>query len=124
MKRKTYFVYILASRSLNFYVGLSSNLHQRVWQHRQKIFDGFSSRYRIVRLVYWESFDDVRNAIDREKQLKRWSRKKKIELIKRLNPTWIDLAEDWYNNADPSTLPSQRSGPARDGKPSLGEVKR
>jgi hypothetical protein len=64
--------------------------------------------------VYFENFDDVVNAIDRERQLKRWTRKKKIELVKGMNPTWIDLAADWYPNADPSTSPSRRSGSGDD----------
>lgn len=89
-------IYILASRSRTLYVGVTSNLHKRVWQHKNKVFDGFTSKYNIVRLVYFENYDDMRVAINREKQLKRWSRKKKLFLIEKLNPTWIDLSEEWY----------------------------
>ena len=102
-ERKTYAVYILASRSLNLYIGVTSNLHQRVWQHKNRVFGGFTEKYKINRLVYHETFDDVRNAIDREKQLKGWIRAKKIALIKTINPTWLDLSEGWYENAGPST---------------------
>jgi putative endonuclease len=94
---KKYFVYIMASRSLNFYVGLSSKLRQRVFQHKNGMFKGFTSRYRVDRLVYWESYQDVAKAIDRERQLKRWTRAKKIELIKTTNPTWQDLSEGWFD---------------------------
>jgi len=93
----------MASRSLNFYIGMSSNLYQRVWQHKHHIFKGFTAKYRIERLVYYETFDDVIQAIAREKQLKGWSRVKKIALIKTINPTWLDLSEEWYGNAGPST---------------------
>ncbi len=89
-------IYILASRSRTLYVGVTSKLHKRVWQHKDKVFDGFTAKYNIDRLVYFENYDDMRVAINREKQLKRWSRKKKLFLIEKLNPTWIDLAEEWY----------------------------
>jgi len=75
---------------------VTSNLNRRVWQHKTKAFDGFTSQYNIDRLVYFENYDDMRVAINREKQLKRWRRDKKLALIERLNPCWIDLAEDWY----------------------------
>ena len=101
--RKTYTAYILASRSLNFYIGVTSNLHKRVWQHKNHTFGGFTADYKIDRLVYFETFDDVRKAILREKQLKGWIRAKKIVLIKSRNPTWLDLSEGWYENAGPST---------------------
>ena len=112
--RKSYSVYIIASRSLNFYIGVTSNLHKRIWQHKHGLLSDFPSRYKICRLVYFESFDDIRSAIDREKQLKRWSRAKKIELVRRVNPTWIDLSEGWYVNAGSSASASLRSGFARD----------
>ncbi len=89
-------IYILASRSRTLYVGVTSKLHKRVWQHKNKVFDGFTAKYNIDRLVYFENYDDMCVAINREKQLKRWSRKKKLFLIEKLNPTWIDLAEEWY----------------------------
>jgi putative endonuclease len=92
-ERKIYSVYIMASRSLNFYIGISSDLYKRVWQHKNHTFGGFTAKYHIERLVYYESFDDVAKAIAREKQLKGWIRLKKIALIKSINPTWLDLSE-------------------------------
>jgi putative endonuclease len=89
-------IYIVASQTRRLYVGVTSNLTKRVWQHKTKAFDGFTSQYNINRLVYFENYDDMRVAINREKQLKRWRREKKLALIERLNPCWIDLAEDWY----------------------------
>jgi putative endonuclease len=94
---KTYFFYIMASRSRTLYCGVSGDLHKRVWQHKNHVFEGFTADYNIERLVYYEQFYDVRNAIDREKQVKRWSRAKKLTLIARMNPTWLDLSEGWYH---------------------------
>ena len=94
---KTYFFYIMASRSRTLYCGVSGDLHKRVWQHKNHVFEGFTSDYNIERLVYYEQFYDVRNAIDREKRVKRWSRAKKLELIASMNPTWLDLSEGWYH---------------------------
>jgi putative endonuclease len=89
---RTYCVYILASRSRNLYTGVTSNLEPRMVEHRQRIIPGFTTRYRIFRLVYFEFFSDVRAAIAREKEIKGWRREKKIWLIKRNKPTWADLA--------------------------------
>ena len=75
---------------------MTNNLHKRVFQHKTHVFEGFTHDYNAARLVYWESFDDVRNAIDREKQLKRWSRAKKEALIVQRNPEWRDLFSQMY----------------------------
>jgi putative endonuclease len=91
-----YFTYIVASRSLTLYIGMTGNLHKRVFEHKRKSFDGFSSAYNCNRLVWFERFFDPRNAIAREKQLKGWKRAKKIALIAKSNPTRIDLSEEWY----------------------------
>jgi putative endonuclease len=91
-----YFVYMIASISRVLYIGMTSNLHKRVWEHKNSIFEGFSKHYKCHRLVWYESYDDVANAIDREKQLKRWNRTKKEWLIAQKNPTWEDLAAEWY----------------------------
>src|SRR6201993_1065225 len=92
-----YYVYMMQSASRRaLYIGMTNNLHKRVGQHKTHAFEGFTDDYNATRLVYWESFDDVRNAIDREKQLKRWRREKKMGLIERKNPGWKDLAADWY----------------------------
>ena len=106
-----FYVYIVQSASRRtLYIGMTNNLHKRVWQHKNHTFEGFSDDYNAVRLVYWESFDDVRNAINREKQLKRWRREKKQWLIERFNPQWRDLAADWYETQGPSTaLPIRKA---------------
>ena len=117
---KTYWVYILASRSRNLYTGVTNNLHRRLVEHREGRVPGFTSRYRIFRLVHGEPFRDVRDAIAREKEIKGWRREKKIALIERGNPTWEDHAEAWFAKgnkpgdkpkADPSRrLPTTRPG--------------
>jgi len=98
MHEHIYSVYVLASAARVLYTGVTSNLHKRTWQHKEKIFDGFTDKFRACRLVYWESFDDVRKAIDREKQIKRWRREKKVGLIERFNPDWHDLSDGWYEH--------------------------
>ena len=96
---KRYFVYLLASRSGTLYTGVTNNLTRRVWQHREGLVPGFTIQYRIHRLVYFECFGDVRMAIAREKQIKGWLRAKKVALIEAQNPTWSDLAEEWFRSA-------------------------
>ncbi len=103
----TYCVYILASRSRNLYVGVTNNLERRMIEHCQGLVPGFTTRYKIFRLVHFEEFGDIRDAIAREKEIKGWRREKKISLIKRRNPTWADLAEGFptepsKQKADPS----------------------
>jgi putative endonuclease len=95
MKKRVYSVYFMASKSRVLYIGMTNNLERRVFEHKHDMIDGFSKQYRCHRLVYYESFDDVRNAIDREKQLKRWNRAKKDWLIEHSNPTWEDLSAEW-----------------------------
>ena len=92
---KKYWVYIVASRTGTLYIGMTNNLYARVMQHKSGEIEGFSSRYKCHRLVYWEGSDDVLKTIDREKQLKGWRRAKKILLIESVNPRWEDLAEKW-----------------------------
>ncbi len=91
-----YCTYIMGSISGTLYVGVSGNLHRRVFQHKFHHFEGFTDRYNVVRLLYWESYDDVHKALARETQLKGWTRGKKIALIVRRNPHWLDLASEWY----------------------------
>jgi putative endonuclease len=91
-----YFVYILAGKSGVLYTVMTNNLERRVYQHKNKVTEGFTSKYNVDRLVYMETFGDVRDAIAREKQIKSWRRSKKIALIKSMNPKWRDLSEDWY----------------------------
>jgi putative endonuclease len=94
MRSHSYYVYKLASPSGTFYIGMTGNLEKRVFQHKFHQIDGFTDKYDVDRLLYWESYDDVRRAIDREKQLKGWRRGKKIALIESMNPHWVDLAKD------------------------------
>jgi putative endonuclease len=88
-------VYILANRPHGvLYIGVSSNLARRVWEHKSKLVDGFSRRYDTDRLVWYEQHADIYSAITRERQLKKWNRNWKIELIEKLNPEWKDLYDD------------------------------
>jgi len=91
-----YCVYIMGSLSGTLYVGFSGNLHKRIFQQKFHHFEGFTDKYDVTRLLYWESYDDVHRAPARETQLKGWSRAKKIALIVRHNPHWLDLAAEWY----------------------------
>jgi putative endonuclease len=106
--REHYFnVYIMQSASRRaLYIGVTNDLRKRVWQHRNRASEGFTCDYNATRLVYWESFEDVRNAIDREKQLTGWRREKNLWLIERMNPGWKDLAAERYNVAAPVPKPA------------------
>jgi len=88
---KIYYVYILRNRSGNFYIGITSNLVKRVWEHKQKLVKGFTEKYNIDILIYYETYNDPETAIAREKQLKNWNRKKKIALITKMNPKFEEL---------------------------------
>ena len=106
----TYCVYSLASRSRNLYTGVTNNLERRMVEHRQGLVPGFTSRYKIFRLVHFEEFGDIHDAIAREKEIKGWRREKKLWLIKRHNPTWADLAERLPSEQDKQKqIPHQRS---------------
>jgi putative endonuclease len=89
----TYFVYIIANRSRGLYTGVTGNIERRLIEHRDGVVAGFTTRYRIFRLVYFEVLGNITAAIAREKEIKGWRREKKIRLIERNNPTWADLAE-------------------------------
>lgn len=96
MPKKGY-LYILASqRNGTLYVGVTSDLVKRIEEHRKKLVDGFTKKYEVTNLVYFETFEDIREAIIREKQIKEWRRKWKTELIQSINPYWRDLYEDIY----------------------------
>jgi putative endonuclease len=90
-----FYIYIVASKSRRIYIGMTNSLFKRVMQHKSGAIDGFTKRYRINRLVYYEEFKYVNNCEARETELKKWSRAKKIALIAGFNPTWEDLAQDW-----------------------------
>ncbi|MDX1547753.1 MAG: GIY-YIG nuclease family protein [Rhodothermales bacterium] len=88
-----YFFYIMASRTRTLYAGVTNDLARRVQEHKHRLTPGFTSRYRVNRLVYYESYRDIREAIRREKQVKAWRREKKTRLIESMNPGWLDLSE-------------------------------
>jgi len=90
-----FYVYILSSKSRTLYIGMTNSLRARVLKHRENVPGSFTARYDVHRLVYFEHFQYVNNAIAREKELKDWNRAKKIALIESTNPTWEDLAADW-----------------------------
>lgn len=90
--KKNYYVYVLASRrNGTLYIGVTSDLIKRIWEHKSKLVEGFTSRYGVDKLVYYEIFEDPENAIRREKRLKKYNRKWKLNLIEQNNPDWQDL---------------------------------
>ena len=93
---RTYYVYLMASRSRVLYTGVTNNLARRINEHKRGLIPGFTSRYRVTRLMYFEEFADVRVAIAREKEIKGWVRMRKLRLIEERNPTWADLADLWF----------------------------
>lgn len=94
----SYYVYLMTNRSRTLYVGVTNDLQRRVYQHQQKLMEGFAKRYNINLLVYYEVHEDVLTAIAREKQIKGWSRAKKIALIESGNPSWRDLSSEWFGS--------------------------
>jgi putative endonuclease len=105
-----FYVYILASRSRVLYTGVTNDLARRVREHKAGESEGFTKKYRVHRLVFFESFRDVRAAIAREKQIKLWRREKKVALIEAQNPTWEDLAVELEESSDEKQIPRLRSG--------------
>ena len=91
---KQYFVYITTNKSGTLYIGVTSNLKKRIWEHKNKIVDGFTKKYNIDKLIYYEQTENVMSAIEREKQLKKWNRQKKINLINKINSKWKDLYDN------------------------------
>jgi putative endonuclease len=94
---REYYVYIMTNVSRTLYIGVTSDLLRRVFEHKGKQFPGFTRRYNLTMLAYFESTDDVSVALAREKELKGWRRSKKVALIESMNPGWLDLAADWYS---------------------------
>ena len=97
-----YYVYILSNLSKTLYIGVTNNLERRLYEHKNKLIDGFTKKYNLTKLVYFEDTTDVVEAICREKQLKGLLRSKKIQLIEEINPEWDDLSESWNLLEDPS----------------------
>ncbi len=93
-----YYVYIMTNATRTLYVGVTSNLLRRVYEHKDKLTDGFTKKYNVTWLAYYEVTSDVSAALTREKQLKKWSRGKKVALIQSMNLRWKDLAQDWYDD--------------------------
>ena len=91
----SYYVYILSSKYKKTYIGVTNNLERRLYEHKNKLIVGHTSKYNIYRLVYFEQFSDIQQAIARETQLKDWRREKKVALIEAKNPEWKDLSEEW-----------------------------
>ncbi len=94
-EERRYFVYIMANAPKRIYTGMTNTLRRRVREHKVKLTSGFAAKYNITRLVYFESFEDVRNAIEREKQIKAWTRAKRLALVESINPKWDDLSRGW-----------------------------
>ena len=92
----TYYVYLMSNATNStLYIGVTNNLRRRVYEHKNELTEGFTKRYHIHKLVYFENTTDVRAAIEREKQLKGWSRAKKNALVATMNPEWMDLSLQW-----------------------------
>lgn len=95
MSLNAYYVYILASkRNGTLYIGVTNNLIKRVYEHKNNLIDGFTKKYNVHRLVYYEEFNDVKEAIIREKRIKKWRRQWKIKLIESFNPEWCNLYDE------------------------------
>jgi putative endonuclease len=99
-----YYVYILASRSRTLYIGVTNSLPRRLREHREGTDNSFTTKYKIHRLVYYERFQHINNAIAREKYLKHFTREEKITLIETINPTWEDLATEFFPQPHPKPL--------------------
>ncbi len=95
---RSYYVYIMTNHSRTLYTGVTNNLLRRVMEHKKKEVPGFTQRYNITQLVFYEETDDIYAAIAREKQIKGWLRKKKIDLIETINPEWVDLSTEWFDD--------------------------
>jgi putative endonuclease len=96
MMSKEYYVYIMTNKSRTLYTGVTNDLMRRVYEHKNKLIKGFTSKYNIQYLVYYELSSSIYSAIEREKQIKGWLRAKKIALIESINLEWKDLSEEWF----------------------------
>lgn len=94
----------MTNYSKTLYTGVTDNILRRVYEHKNKMIDGFTKKYNITKLAYFETTNDIKAAIIREKQIKGWLRKKKIGLIESMNPKWEDLSGDWFSDSSPSLL--------------------
>ena len=103
MGRRQYYVYILTNRSGTLYTGVTSGLERRMYEHKRKLAEGFTKRYNIDMLVYYEVTDDISGALTREKQIKDWRRSKRVALIESTNPQWRDMSDGWFSPAPPDS---------------------
>ncbi|MGZ4855365.1 MAG: GIY-YIG nuclease family protein [Candidatus Angelobacter sp.] len=108
---KQYFVYIMSNKSRRLYVGITSKLFKRVFEHKNKILPGFTARYRFDVLVYFEEYSQVMTAIAREKEIKAWRREKKLKLILADNPDWVDLSAEWEDDPSWKAISSEELRP-------------
>ena len=99
---KHYYVYIMTNKSKTLYTGVTNELVRRAFEHKHKLVEGFTKRYNITRLVWYEEFNNAQEAIECEKQIKGWVRKKKIYLIESKNPKWKDLSVEWFRDSSAS----------------------
>ena len=104
-----YYVYIMASHRGTLYIGVTNDLTRRIYEHRNKLEPGFTAKYNVSKLVYFEPTVDVTSAIAREKEIKAWRRSKKVALLENANPYWNDLASEWFDHPT-SPHPALRSG--------------
>ena len=117
---KRYYVYIMASRSLTVCTGVTGDVYNRTLQHKAGEIEGFTKKYHVNRLVYYETFKYVNNALAREKQIKAWTRAKRLALIKTINPTWQDQADGW---GEPMKLQIPRSARDDNSQKNVDKVK-
>jgi len=94
---KTFYTYIMASESGTLYTGMTNNIKKRVYEHKKHLIEGFTDKYNVTKLLYFETFSEPTSAIKREKQIKSWRRQKKVALIDTKNPGWEDLSGNWYD---------------------------
>lgn len=107
-RRDSFWVYIVANeRNGTIYVGVTNSLHRRIWQHKTKVSEGFTKQYGLTVLVYFEEFRGPTTAIAREKEIKGWLRRRKLDLIEKDNPNWVDLSDGWYDSPLDSSLRSE-----------------
>ena len=107
-----YYVYIMSSYRGTLYTGVTNDLNRRAYEHRHKLVPGFTKKYNVSRLVYWQATESLESAKVKEKQIKGWRRSKKVELIEAENPDWMDLADSWDEGAPPpqALRPDAESG--------------
>jgi putative endonuclease len=114
---KQYFVYIMSNKSRRLYVGITSMLIKRVFQHKNKVFPGFTARYQFDMLVHYEEYSQVASAIVREKEIKGWRREKKLKLILANNPCWADLSAEWEEDPAWKAISEEELRPVLKRKP-------